>query len=355
MEITMNILDVFNADAFSMSTLTGRVNAMGHVPGRAGELVFAGISAGIPTTAVTIEKQEEALSLIATTSRGAPAPQQSMEKRDLIGINVPQIKLEQTIQAHTLLDIRGGIGAGPDAFGDRLRGAKSAVESALTKMSRRHDLTLEHHRLGAIKGQILDADATVLVDLFAEFGFLNSVGDPEPETFSFGLTDWASTNNLRPKCSEVIRAMRRNAQTDIPDDAVVWAFAGDNFFDSLLERPDVKKTWDGTAAAKQRLGDSYVDGVFEFGGIMWENYTGTDDNSTVAIDSDEARFFWKGVPGIFSESFAPADFLETVNKVGLPRYAKVALDPELQQWAKIHVQQNPLPLCLRPSTLMRAT
>jgi hypothetical protein len=346
-------LDVFNDDAFSLSTLTAAINAIDHVPGRAGELVFAGVSAGIPTTRVSVERVGDALTLIQTSARGAPAPKESEDKRELIDFNVPQVKLESTIYAAELQDIRAYPGAVREAFGDRLRGAKSAVRSRMDKMTGRHDLTIEHHRLGALKGVITDADGSVLVDLFEEFGFLNSDGQPEPEEFDFDLDTWSI--NLRTKCSDVVRAMKRNAKTEIPSDAKVWAFAGDTFFDKLLEHPSVKKVWDGTASAKSALGDSYVDGVFEFGGIFFENYTGTDDNTTVAIDPDEARFFFTGVPGLYSESFAPADFLDTVNKPGLPRYARIALDPKFAQWVELHTQQNPLPLCLRPSTLMKGT
>jgi hypothetical protein len=100
------------------------------------------------------------------------------------------------------------------------------------------------------------------------------------------------------------------------------------------------------------LGKNYEFGTFEFGGIVWENYQGTDDNSTVAIAADEARVFVSGVPGLYAEYFAPADFMETVNTIGLPRYAKVAVDQRFNQFVEIHAQQNPLPLCLRPQTLV---
>jgi hypothetical protein len=59
--------------------------------------------------------------------------------------------------------------------------------------------------------------------------------------------------------------------------------------------------------------------------------------------------------GIFKTYFAPADFLETVNTVGLPLYAKVAVDPEFGRWARIHTQSNPLALCLRPRAVIRIT
>ena len=133
-----------------------------------------------------------------------------------------------------------------------------------------------------------------------------------------------------------------------------------------MSHPQVKEVYDGTEAAKQRLGDSYAFGMFEFAEIIFENYRGTDNGQgdtpddvatpTVGIAPDEARFFYEAgevVGGFYGEYFAPADFLETVNTVGLPRHAKIAFDKRFNQTIFIHTQQNPLPLCLRPQTLVR--
>ena len=45
--------------------------------------------------------------------------------------------------------------------------------------------------------------------------------------------------------------------------------------------------------------------------------------------------------------------METVNTVGLPRYAKLAPDGRFNQFVELHTQQNPLPLCLRTKTLCK--
>ena len=46
---------------------------------------------------------------------------------------------------------------------------------------------------------------------------------------------------------------------------------------------------------------------------------------------------------------------ETVNTVGLPIYAKMAVDEALNRWAKVHTQSNPLALCLRPRAVIKVT
>lgn len=333
------MLDIFNNDAFSTVRLTAVVNDMDHVPGRAGELAFVGAAAGVNTTTVAIESRGDSLALIQTSERGAPAPQRVIDKRTLRDIRVPHIKKEQTIRADQVQNIR--------AFGseDALQGVEIVVNEQMQKLIRDHDLTLEHHRLGALRGKILDADGATLVDLFSEF----SVSQEAEVNFALG-TD---STDVRGKCAEVIRKMKRNLKMALPSGARVHALCSDGFFDALLDHPKVRGVWDGWQSAERRLGDSYVHGIFEFGGIFFENYQGTDDNSTVAIAANKAQFVWSGVPGLYSESYAPADFMEAVNSVGLPRYAKIGPDPSgFNRFVTLHTQQNPLPLCLRPKTLM---
>jgi hypothetical protein len=47
------------------------------------------------------------------------------------------------------------------------------------------------------------------------------------------------------------------------------------------------------------------------------------------------------------------NFLETANTIGLPRYAKQAVDQQFARWVMLHVQSNPLPICTRPRVLIK--
>ena len=70
-------------------------------------------------------------------------------------------------------------------------------------------------------------------------------------------------------------------------------------------------------------------------------------------DARKAYFFPVGVPGLFRQYNAPADFVETANTIGLPRYAKQAADQQFARWVMLHVQSNPLPICTRPRVLIK--
>jgi hypothetical protein len=354
----MEAMDIFNDDAFSLVSMVAAVNDIDNIPGRAGELAFAGVAEGVPTTTVMIERKGEELSIIPTSPRGGPAPQEKDDKAELFPMTIPQVKMESTIGASQVQGVR--------EFGSTnvLKSVQSVVNGRMTKITRKMDLTLENFRLGALKGIIRDADGSVLRNLYTDFGV--SV----PADFDFNLTDYSSDtafeDAVRIKCHQVTRYMKRNAKMTIPASARIWSFVGDNFMDKLVENPSVKAVGNGWQRAEQLLGENYANGVFYFAGVFFENYSGTDDvtgeeasdgelaaNGSVGIATDEARFFLTGVPGLYEEYYAPADFMDTVNTIGLPRYARIAQDTEFQRWVKLHVQQNPLPICLRPRTLVR--
>ncbi|KYH03606.1 hypothetical protein SE91_30100 [Bradyrhizobium sp. DOA1] len=341
--------DLFSGDAFELASLTAAINNVDHIPGRAGQLVFSDsyVTKPISTLTIAIERVGETLELIQTQPRGAPAEKLVSDKRTVQGFKVPHLQVEDTIYAESVQSVR--------QFGspNTLLTVETKLSEVLTKMSRRLDYTLENHRLGALKGVTTDADGSVLLDSYEAFGFLNSDGLAQPETFDFDLDSLATgSSEIRVKCQGLTRYMRREAKMPLRQDALVWAFVGDNFFDKLVSRQDVKEAWIGTESAAAVLGANYAYGVFEFGGVLWENYRGS-DNGEIFIDPDEARFFFVGAPELYVEAFAPADYIETVNTPGLPKYAKSAPD-RMGKAIDIEAQSNPLPLCVQPATLCRA-
>lgn len=348
--------DVFAGDAFSAKALTAAINNLDFVPGRAGQLVFqkADVTKPLSVTKVAVEYKDSALTLIPTTPHGGPTlVEPTPDKASLFSFDVPHVALEDTINAASVQDVC--------EFGttNRLPTVQSVVNQQLVKMTQRLDLTLEYFRLGALQGVILDADGSTLTDYFSEFGILNSDGEAAPELFDHFLDGTDRDNvadSVRIKCQSVLRHMQRNLKAPWPNTAQLWAFCGDEFFDTLIDHPTIRSTWDGFGSAETiaRKSENYAFGLFEFGGIMFENYRGTDDETTVAIASDEACIFLTGVPGLYEEYFAPADFMETINTPGLPRYAKIAPDKRFNRQVFLLAEMNPLPICLRPQTLVRA-
>ena len=335
----MPALDIFSNNAFSVISLTDSINQVPFIPGRIGQLgLFT--ESGITTTSVMIEERAGSLNLIETTARGAPAVQNQINKRKARSFVVPHVALEDTILADEVQNVR--------AFGSEtdLESIQQVVDLRLAEMARKHDATLEHLRVGAIKGQILDADgSSILYDLFTEFGV------SQYSEIDFDLDNTSPAPGvIKKKCHDVRRKIEDELGAQPYDH--IHAFCGSAFFDDLVAHPEVEAAYnrylDGLF-----LRQGQARGSFEYAGIVFEEYRGK-VGTVDYTDTNKAHFFPVGVPGLFRQYNAPADFVETANTVGLPRYAKQATDQEFGRWVKLHTQSNPLPICTRPRTLIKA-
>jgi hypothetical protein len=340
--VGVGMLDVFKGSAFSVMTLTDAINAVPFIPGRAG-LLIPWNEQGITTTTVAIEEKGGVLTLISPSPRGGPGETTAKMKRTLRNLTVPHFQRDDAIYADEVQGIR--------AFG-----SETALETVQGKVNDRmtehvqlgFDPTLEHQRIGAVKGIITYADSTVL-NLFTEFG-VQQEGE-----IDFDLDNASPASGaLRKKCAIQVRLIEDNlGGTPLVG---VHAFCGNAFFDDLLSHKEVVESYKSTPMAEVlRQGYVYpnnlkVYGAFEFGGIVWENYRGS-VGGTAFVHTDKCHIFAMGVPGLFRTVYAPADYVETVNTTGLPRYAKQY--PMLNdKGIMLEMQSNPLAYCTRPKTLL---
>jgi hypothetical protein len=333
----MPALDVFKGDAFSTLSLTDAINKVPYKPARIGQLgLFS--EKGIRTTTIMIEEKEGQLSLIPTSPRGAPGDALGATARTVRSFIVPHLIRRASVIADEVEGIR--------TFGSEseLQAVQDLVNDRLLTLRAMHEVTLEHLRIGALKGQILDADGlTVLYNLFTEFGVAQQTQD-------FDFTD--TTTDIRAVCVAVAR------QVEDALGAAVYtglrAFCSASWFDALIGHPRVEESFryqEGLVLREDlRKG-------FRFGGIVFEEYRGS-VGGVDFIEDDVAYCFPEGVMTekgpLFSTAFAPADYVETVNTLGLPIYAKQ--EPmKFDRGIEIEAQSNPLPLCLRPRSVVELT
>ena len=72
------------------------------------------------------------------------------------------------------------------------------------------------------------------------------------------------------------------------------------------------------------------------------------------IPANTCRFFPVGAPDLFQCYYAPADYMETVNTLGKPYYAKQR-QLNFDKGTEIEAQTNPLHICTRPYCLIKGT
>lgn len=333
----MSVLDVFKTDPFSVTSLTDAINKAPFVPGRAGQ-VIPWNEQGVATTSIMIEEYAGELKLINPTPRGGPGQTVGRPKRVARNLTIPHYEVNDSVYAENVQGVR--------AFG-----AESQVQTVFDMVNQRlgeHvqlkiDPTLEYQRIGAVKGVILNGDGTQMYDLFAEFGVAQEA------EIDFNLdADGSATGALRKAVSAAVRLIANNLG-GIPFTGV-HAFCSDTFYDSLINNPEVVRTYLNQQEAAQLRGNTVYQ-FFDFAGVRWENYRGA-VGATSFIAADKVHLFPVGVPGLFRTVYAPADYVETVNTLGLPRYAR-QYAMENGKGVHLDVQMNALSYCTRPKSLLK--
>jgi hypothetical protein len=330
--------NVHTADAFSLESLTAAVNS---VPYRPGQVTATGIfeEDSVSTTMISVELRDGKLGLVEPSARGGDGETVDDENRRKVPFEVPHYQRNDSVLADEVQNVR--------EFG-----AENALETIITRVNRkaqRHaadlTMTLEHQRVGAIKGIITSKSGGVLVDCYNAFGM--SV----PSAVSLELdVDSTIVANL---FQDVIYSVEDSLDEPY---AGLHVFTGRDFHKALWTHKSVRDTFlynTGATVLRQDVPD-----VFQFAGATWERYrTGaraTTDLGAPYIAATEARVVPLGVPELFITRFAPADYNDTVNTPGLPFYAQM-IEKRNMKGYDMEVQMNAVSLCTRPQVLRRLT
>jgi hypothetical protein len=337
----MATMDIFNSDAFSSTSLSGSLDKLGYVPGLLRGLPGLYVPAPVRSESIFIEERENAPALIQTSQRGEAPPNRVGEKRKVRGFSTVRVAQKSRIHASEIQNIR--------AFGSESELAQVQTEVARRQLLMRRDfeLTFENMLLGMVQGLAVDADGSTLYDWATEFG------QTIPAEVDFDLDNAsAASGAVRKKCNEAVRSITRGLKGLGGNQVRVVALCGDNFWDDLTANKEVRETYLNTmAAAELRSGNAFEQ--FNYGGITWVNYRGTDDGTTVAVGTDKAKFFPVGA-GIFQWALSPGESFDFVNTLGQEMYSWLVTDKDRNAWVDVEMYSYPLPVCTMPQALYRA-
>jgi len=334
------MLDIFRTDAFSLTTLSDAFIKQPYQPGQIGRMgLFR--SKGIRSTTAVIEWKDGQLNLIQTSPRGGPAAQTGNAKRTAETFLVPHLEKEAVIYADEVQNVR--------AFGseDNTVAVTEIVNERLGELRADHEVTLEHMRAGAIQGVVKDADGSTLFSLFTKFGVVQ-------QTAALAADNGTDTGNTFRASLQAAQRLAENELGNAPISGWV-ILCGTTFFENA--QADLGVTQSIRYGDPMRLLNNQrremVGGSrsFEFAGVTFIEYVGSTGGSAF-FPTAEGYLVPMG-PDIFRTYYAPADFVETVNTLGMPGYAKIVNDAELNRWVKVHTQSNPLVICLRPRAIVK--
>ena len=327
-------------EEFSVIALTAALNNQPFVPGQVGATEIFD-EEGVSTTTVKIEENNGTLAIIEPSARGGPGNTTDDDDRRLIPFEIDHFEINDAVLADEVQGVR--------MLGetDQLETVQNRVDSKLAKHARSFDATLEHQRVGAIKGIVLSGKGRVLHNLYYRFG----LAVPAPVVMGLG-----------GQVAGIATKIKNDVVYSIEDDLDetydgIHAMCGREFHAALWDQKEVRETFLADNQGYQ-LRDGAPD-VFRVGGVTWERYR-TGRRATLAngnaafIADNEARVFPTGVPELFITRFAPADLEETVNTIGLPRYAN-QYPMANGKGRHLDSQMNAISLCTRPGALRKLT
>lgn len=337
----MATMDVFNSSAFSMTSMTAAVDKLSYTPTFLYNLPGLIVPVPVTTEHVFIEARANGPAVIQTTPRGADPINRDPDARDARAFKTVRVAEKSRIKASEVQGIR--------AFGSETELQTVQTEVARRQMLMRNDmqLTFENLTMGMVQGLVKDADGSTLFD------WASLLGQTIPDEIPFNLTDASPASGaVRRLCDGVTRSVLRGLRGLGGDAVRVIGLCGDTFWDDLTANEEVRQTFLNTQEASQlRTGTAF--GQFSYGGITFINYRGTDDGSTVGVNTDLVKFFPVGA-GIFQWARAPGESIEVVNTFGQEVYSMMILDPTgLNEWAEAHMRAYPLPVCTMPQALAR--
>lgn len=327
----MPLLDPFAADGFSLTSLTAAINKVPYKPQRLAQLgLFQ--EQGISTTSCIIEENSGVLTIVPVVPRGGPGTPINDQDRVLRSFTIPHLPETATIMADEVQGVR--------TFGSENQSEVLTMrrDERLTLMRENIDYTIEYHRVAAVKGQYMNANGA-LTSLFTEFGV-------SQQTLAMAFNP-SATSASRTKATTIFQYIE-DALGGTPFSGV-RVLCGATFWTSLLEDQDAKATYLNWQAAADLRGDPRQE--FMYNGIMWERYRGT---ASVLIPATEGYALPEGVRDLFITRFAPANYNETVNTIGLPYYAKAEEMP-FGKGIALEAQSNPINLCTRPRAVIKLT
>lgn len=225
----------------------------------------------------------------------------------------------------------------------RPKSLEDAMSERLDSIRRKHDITREFLRMGALKGIVKDGKDNTLINLHEVFGIT-----PKTIDFKLGTAD----TDILGKCNELKTYMRMNLKGETMNG--IHNLVDSVWFNKFIAHPNVEKFYLNWQQATALSG--MVNPVFNFGGINWEQYdavaTNTLGDSVPFIEEKTGYAFPLGTVNTAKTYDGPVDDIRMANEPGVPVFVS---PEELKHGAGVELksQSNPLAVWSRPALLVK--
>lgn len=332
----MNMIDVFNNDAFAMTSMS---EALQKVYNPSLSILKSGLFTAKPinTRSFIMDVKEHHFNILPLQQVGEPIPQRSFKKGAMTQIPTYRIGEGAKLMAAELAFLR--------QFGT----PDEMVAAAVTEVAVRqqalltdHDATLEYMYLNALDGKVVDKDGTVLIDMYDLFDL------SRPASVALPLST-AKDGDLRELIERQICIKIEDAAAGAQF-STIDASCGEDAWFALMKNPEfreLQKIAENVAA----MGGSTRNVPVQFAGVNWSRYQ-RDAQGKISLPSDKVKFYPSGKGNtVFQDVMAPGETFADLGKYGSPIYSRIIPDTKRDSYVELEVMSYRMALCTRPETL----
>lgn len=319
----INVMDVLRGDAFNMVSMSDEsLQNVETYPQQLGAKKLTMVER-IRTASVMIESYDGTLQLVPITQRGEPLPKRKQGKRTVRQFETVRVGQGDKIRASELAFARdfGSEDLAQQALAEEMRRRQGGPDGLIPNC----ELTLEMMRLNMLRGLLVDTDGDVIEDFYDAFGIAKA---PVLNIDFANLSEGALRELIEDK---VGRHMKRNAKGARYNR--IGAEVGEGTWNALMKNPEFRETYK-IAQEGNKLRESTLQKTIHFAGVDWEEYFGTDDNTTVAMEEDEIRFYPTG-GNMFREVIAPGESFPDQGQLGKDWYSRVIPDDKRDEFVEL--------------------
>lgn len=305
--------------------LTEKINRITTPPTLLADLgLTTGTGKGVKTTAVKVERKQGQLGLVPDQARGGASAVLRPKDSEQALFSAAHFPLESEVIA--------------DAVTGTDQSLNEEIAEELIRHRQTHENTVEHMRLGALGGKVIDVKGNkVLADVWAAFNVTQTV---LPMNFT------GTSTNLLQKNNEAMAKIRKAMGSQAFNGYI--ALCGAEFFSDLLKKAladnyHLKETRILTMSKNQYHGYN-IDGI---------DYIPYDATWGTAADITTAEAIL--VPnqrGFISRWNAPATTMSQANKKGVP-IVITREDLPHERGISIRSESNPLLIATTPEAIIK--
>jgi hypothetical protein len=287
----------------------------------------------VTTTLIGLEKVRGSIQLVQSSPRGGAGQQRLKDKRAALAIPTVRYSEEATLTADEIRDVWA-------AGGNFLKNMETARNEKIAEVAGDLDHTEEYVYQGALNGEILDADGSVIYNLYD----MMNVAVPDVITF-----DIAGSVSIKQYAQTVRRAMAEALGQDGEAGFVIRARVGHEFYDHIVNSDETARAYDRwqDGAFLRDGGQAFEE--FGYAGVIWEEIQPSTDGK-IGVAAEQAKFY-PVLPELYKAFYSPSDKLSDLAGAGLPRYSWATVDRK-DRSVEVEGQMNLIAIMTKPDALL---